>query len=192
MNTLLQQFEKPVGAYLAYLHGRERADGTWEAWIEFEHSRNRKRAATPVETTQANAQAVLYWATGLGQAYFEGALRRALAPAAVQRPMAGHASQAVTRDELIAEIGREILELFRTRRRPRLLGIEIFEAVPHERGNIIRAFEDLEKRQRLLVRRTEAGHDWLLLTEAGLGAAGLERLPHGHEIVAIDPPKTTP
>ena len=190
MTTLLQQFEKPVGAYLAYLHGRERADGTWEAWIEFEHSRNRKRAATPVETTQANAQAVLYWATGLGQAYFEGALRRALAPAAVQRPMAGHASQAVTRDELIAEIGREILELFRTRRRPRLLGIEIFDAVPHERGNVVRAFEHLEKTERLVVRRTQDGNDWILLTEAGLRAVGLEQMPHGHDIAVIDPPKS--
>lgn len=190
MNTLLQQFEEPVGAYRAYLHGRERADGTWEAWIEFEHTQTRNRASTPVETTQANAQAVLYWATGLGQAYFEGALRRALAPTAVQRPMPAHVSHAVTRDELIAEIGREVLELFRLRRTHRLLGNEIFDAIPHERGNVVRAFEHLEKTERLVVRRTQDGNDWILLTEAGLRAVGLEQMPHGHDIAMIDPPKS--
>ncbi len=187
METLLQQFEQPVGDYLAYLHGRERADGTWEAWIVFEHARDHQRVVTPVETTQPNAQAVLYWATGLGQAYFEGALRRALAPTATQRPLVAHVSDAETREELIAEIEREILELFRLRRTPRLLGAQVFDAVPHERGNVVRAFEHLEKQLRLIVRRTEDGNDWIFLTEEGLRAAGLESVPHTHAVDLIDP-----
>jgi len=39
-----------------------------------------RRFSTPVETTQPNVEAVVYWGTGLEATYFEGALQRALNP----------------------------------------------------------------------------------------------------------------
>jgi hypothetical protein len=62
------------------VYGLERADGTWEAWIEFREAQDpRLVRATDRETTQPNRQAVEYWATGLEPVYFEGAFERAVA-----------------------------------------------------------------------------------------------------------------
>jgi hypothetical protein len=47
-----------------------------------------------------------------------------------------------------------------------------------------------EKEQRLVVRRTEEGTDWLILTEEGLAAAGLPRQPHRREAAIVDRPKS--
>jgi hypothetical protein len=58
--------------------GRRRSDGEWEGWIEFVDAAGVKRVSTEVETTQSDADAFLYWATGIGVAYLEGALGRAL------------------------------------------------------------------------------------------------------------------
>lgn len=44
---------------------------------EFERTTDGRRFSTDVETTQPNAEALLYWSTGLTAAYFEGALERA-------------------------------------------------------------------------------------------------------------------
>jgi hypothetical protein len=58
--------------------GRRRSDGEWEGWIEFVDAAGVKRVSTEVETTQSDADAFRYWATGIGVAYLEGALARAL------------------------------------------------------------------------------------------------------------------
>lgn len=58
--------------------GRRRSDGGWEGWIEFVDAAGVKRVSTEVETTQSDANAFRYWATGIGVAYLEGALARAL------------------------------------------------------------------------------------------------------------------
>jgi hypothetical protein len=58
--------------------GHERADGIWEGVIEF--VRDGSRLITGIETTQTNADALEYWATGLQPVYFEAALRRARRP----------------------------------------------------------------------------------------------------------------
>lgn len=58
-----------------------------------------KRVSTDVETTQPDAEAFRYWSNGIGVAYLEGALTRALghqpasapAPTAEPRPPAAHA-----------------------------------------------------------------------------------------------------
>lgn len=62
-------------AYRARVIGHERADGIWEGVIEF--ASNRRRLITRVETTQPNAGALEYWATGLEDVYVENALTRA-------------------------------------------------------------------------------------------------------------------
>jgi hypothetical protein len=59
---------------------------------------------------------------------------------------------------------------------------EVFDASPgYANADIVRAFEDLEKRLRVLVRHTEEGDDWVTLTPEGARLAGLpapEDPPH--------------
>ncbi|HVE73061.1 MAG TPA: hypothetical protein VNI54_16965 [Thermoanaerobaculia bacterium] len=61
--------------YRAYVHGAARPDGTWTGWIEFVSGTTRLR--TDQETSQSNRDALAYWARGLEDVYFDGALRRA-------------------------------------------------------------------------------------------------------------------
>jgi hypothetical protein len=61
--------------YRAYVHGSERPDGMWVGWIEFVGGSRRLR--TEQETSQSNRDALAYWASGLEDIYFEGALHRA-------------------------------------------------------------------------------------------------------------------
>jgi hypothetical protein len=79
--------------------GRRRSDGVWEGTIEFVAETGVKRVSTDVETTQPDAQAFRYWTNGIGVAYLEGALARALGsrtgsaatPTAEARSPAAHA-----------------------------------------------------------------------------------------------------
>lgn len=48
-----QLVTRNADTYIAYLYGRERADGTWEGRITFERTTDRARFTTPVETTQS-------------------------------------------------------------------------------------------------------------------------------------------
>ncbi|HET9983226.1 MAG TPA: hypothetical protein VFQ38_06555 [Longimicrobiales bacterium] len=67
-------------AYLAQACGRAREDGSWEGWIEFHPVDGRTPVRTGRETTQPGRDELAYWATGLGNAYLDGALERALRP----------------------------------------------------------------------------------------------------------------
>ncbi len=53
------------------------AAGTWVGWLEFAAVDGRDVQRTGQETTQPDRDKVLYWATGLTPAYFEGAFSRA-------------------------------------------------------------------------------------------------------------------
>jgi len=65
-------------AYTPRIYAHERADGTWEAWIEFHPADKRKPVfRTGQETSQPNRAAVEYWALGLEPIYFDGAFARA-------------------------------------------------------------------------------------------------------------------
>jgi hypothetical protein len=55
-------------------------DGRWEGWIEFVPADGTPVLRTSQETVQPDRDALLYWATGLGAAFLEGALERALEP----------------------------------------------------------------------------------------------------------------
>ena len=78
----------------------------------------------------------------------------------------------------LAEIEEYIFDLFRREGLTRLLTRRVFESASvYPNGDLVRAFEDLEKRQRLLVRFTEEGNDWLRLTPAGVERAGLPAGP---------------
>jgi hypothetical protein len=73
-------------SYTARACGREMADGRWEGWIEFEPADGSAPIRSARETTQPNRVDTAYWATGLTPVYLEGALHRALSPAAPPPP----------------------------------------------------------------------------------------------------------
>jgi hypothetical protein len=64
--------------YKAQACGRERENGQWEAWLEFENIETGEVLRTQRETTQPNETDAAYWATGLSPVYLEGALKRSL------------------------------------------------------------------------------------------------------------------
>jgi hypothetical protein len=87
----------------------------------------------------------------------------------------------------LEEIEEYIFDLFRKRATARLLATEIFEGTEkYANADLVRAFEDLEKRWRLLVRYTHEGDDWLQLTAEGARYAGLT------EFKTIDQPEAMP
>ena len=198
MDQLLQQFDTPTrdangNLYIVFLYGRSREHDTWQGWLVFERRRDGTRFATPVETTQPNAQAILYWGTGLTDTYFDGALARALSPdraaraSDVSRPAPGlisYGTDTATRRQRLTRFERDIMLFFERRRVERVLTQELFDASPHAHADIVRALEDLERQGRYLVRRTEEGNDWVFLTEEGIRAAGLSDLARRQEMGA--------
>lgn len=85
MPQTLIRFETPVRhrdgrLYRAQACGRERDNGQWEAWLEFEDVETAQIYRSERETTQPNLQDAVYWASGLSPVYLEGALDRILHP----------------------------------------------------------------------------------------------------------------
>ena len=75
---------------------------------------------------------------------------------------------------VLAKVEEYVLGFFQRRGVTRLLVREVFDASPgYANADIVRAFEDLEKRQRALARHTEEGDDWVTLTPEGARLAGL-------------------
>lgn len=183
MERLLQQFERPVRdaagtIYNVFLYGRSRPGDTWQGWLVFERLSDGARFETGVETTQSNAEAILYWATGLTDAYFDGALQRAqngvrehAAPVAIPEPLVG--GNIDTRLARLAALERAILDCFSRARATRLLTQRLFDDLAYAHADVVRALEDLEQQGGLLVRRTEEGNDWVFLTRDGIAVAGV-------------------
>jgi len=64
--------------YAVHVCGDERADGTWEGWIEFHPiDLDHPILSTERETSQPNRAALEYWADGLEPVYLDGAFARA-------------------------------------------------------------------------------------------------------------------
>ena len=87
----------------------------------------------------------------------------------------------------LESIERYIFTLFRDRGTPKLLAKEIFDSTDEfANADLVRAFEDLEKKWRLLVRHTNEGNDWVELTPEGAAYAKVD------QIEAIDQPDAVP
>ena len=85
MAQTLTRFDSPVirrdgNQYTVQACGRERDNGQWEAWLEFENIETGEVLRTQRETTQPNEKDAAYWATGLSAVYLEGALDRVMNP----------------------------------------------------------------------------------------------------------------
>ncbi len=93
----------------------------------------------------------------------------------------------------LAIIEQHIFDLFRKEGTNKLLTKHIFaSAVEYSNADLVRAFEDMEKKGRLLVRYTEEGNDWIHLTPEGMKHAELsnnEGLEQPH--VLPHPPKSS-
>lgn len=199
MERLLQEFERPVSdaggiLYRVFLYGRSRPGDTWQGWLVFERANDGKRFATDVETTQSNAEAVLYWATGLTDAYFDGALVRAQNPrphdaSAIAEPPPVVSGDSDTRRRRLAAIERDVLDCFARDRTRRLLTDALLAELPHANADVVRALEDLEKQGGLLIRQTEEGSDWLILTPVGAKEAGVADTPGVTETAHREPPR---
>ena len=175
MDHTLQYFEKPVtgrdGAeYIVSLFGRSRPHNTWEGWLVFERRDDGRTFSTGIETTQPNSAAILHWAAGLSDAYFEGALERALRekrtprPRVMNPPVVSGDVDANTRAARLSRLERDILSLFQARDAERLPMRIVFAELPYSGADLVRAVESLEKQRHAVVRTTDEGTDWLLLT----------------------------
>jgi hypothetical protein len=68
-----------------------------------------------------------------------------------------------------------VLTFFQAQRRSRILANELFNSTSEfANADLVRALEDLEKRERLLVRHTQEGFDYISLTSQGAESLGLE------------------
>ena len=81
MPETVANFDTPVQdrfgvQYTARACGRQRSDGLWEGWIEFDSIGNSDVLRTQRETTQSGLEDLRYWASGLTPVYLEGALDR--------------------------------------------------------------------------------------------------------------------
>ena len=91
----------------------------------------------------------------------------------------------------LARIEQYIFQLFRERGSRRLLAKEVFDSTPEfSNADLVRAFEDLEKKWRLLVRYTKEGNDWLQLTDAGTEYAGIDDTSD-MDVALPHPPKSS-
>lgn len=91
MAQTLLRFDTPVThrdgrLYRAQACGRERDNGQWEAWLEFEEIDTGTVLRSQRETTQPNQYDAAYWATGLTPVYLEGSLDRILHPPSLKLP----------------------------------------------------------------------------------------------------------
>ena len=77
------------------------------------------------------------------------------------------------------EIELSTMDVFTRRKSAKLLTKDVFQALPqYSNADLVRAFEDLEKTKRLIVRSTLDGHDWISLTSTGAEYAGIKLRPN--------------
>ena len=73
------------------------------------------------------------------------------------------------------KIELSVMDVFSHRGTAKLLTKELFQSLPHyANADLVRAFEDLEKSKRLIVRYTSDGNDWISLTKVGVESAGIK------------------
>lgn len=90
----------------------------------------------------------------------------------------------------LALIEQYIFDVFRKRAEADLLAKEIFDSTSEfSNADLVRAFEDLEKKWRLLVRHTTEGNDWVTLTADGAEYAGVNAVPRA-DAAFLHPPRS--
>jgi len=92
----------------------------------------------------------------------------------------------------LAEIEKYIINFFQEQQQSRILAKALFDSTTvYANADIVRALEDLEKRERLLVRHTTQGNDYISLTAVGITLLGLEETDAESDAGALPhPPKS--
>ena len=92
----------------------------------------------------------------------------------------------------LEEIERYVISFFQELRQSRILAKDLFDSTTvYANADIVRALEDLEKRERLMVRHTTEGNDYVSLTSLGIARLGLEEVDIENEAGALPhPPKS--
>ena len=186
MDRLLQTFDAefvdPEGdRWQVLVYGRNPPGETWQGWLAFVRPRDGATYTTDVETTQPSSEHLVHWAKGLTSTFFDGAFERARqehhhtppsnaehAPLPLRDASADHCTYLAR----LTALERDILHCFIDRSAKQLETRAVFDALPHANADVVRALEALEKRERLLLRQTEGGTDWLVLTDDGVAATG--------------------
>jgi len=173
LRQFAHQFDLPFqargDAYRVSLLCRCRPDGVWEGRIQFESGGGGGVVmTTPVESTQPSERLLLQWATGLGDAFFEGAFERALASVdqkKQRRPVKGRTTDSANVDPIAVE--RRVLECFVKLGAWTLNREAFFEQIDdYSNADVQRAIESLE-REGKVARFTDRGSAWVALqTEA--------------------------
>ena len=148
--------------YRVTLLGHARADGIWEGRVAFKPlTFGGDVIETPVETTQPDERALIRWAEGLSNTFFDGAFRRALA-AVSRKPQPPHRKAVVSTNELDpTDVERRILECFRQFNSPKLNRQTLFDTIDEfSNADVIRAIESLE-RNGVLSTETDRGSVWV-------------------------------
>jgi hypothetical protein len=92
----------------------------------------------------------------------------------------------------LAEIEKYIINFFQEQQQSRILAKDLFDSTTaYANADIVRALEDLEKMERLLVRHTTEGNDYISLTSHGVASLGLDETDVVSEAAALPhPPKS--
>ena len=92
----------------------------------------------------------------------------------------------------LEEIERYVINFIQEEQQSRILAKDLFDSTTtYANADIVRALEDLEKRERLLVRHTTEGNDYISLTSLGIARLGLEETEIENEAAALPhPPKS--
>lgn len=92
----------------------------------------------------------------------------------------------------LEQIEKYVLGFFQAQKRTRILAKELFQSTASfANSDMVRALEDLEKKERLLVRHTTEGFDYVSLTALGAERVGLEMVDlHDDSPAMPHPPKS--
>ena len=91
----------------------------------------------------------------------------------------------------LAQIEKYVINFFQEQQQSRILAKDLFDSTTaYANADIVRALEDLEKRERLLVRHTTEGNDYISLTPLGIALLGLKETDIETETTLPHPPKS--
>lgn len=92
----------------------------------------------------------------------------------------------------LEQIEQFVIGFFQKHNQTRILAKQLFESTSaYANADIVRALEDLEKKERFLVRHTSEGNDYISLTAQGIARLGLEEADVEDNTSAIPhPPKS--
>jgi hypothetical protein len=91
----------------------------------------------------------------------------------------------------LEQIEQYVLGYFQVRQHTRILAKELFDSTgEYANADMVRALEDLEKRERLLVRHTTEGNDYVSLTSQGAARLGFDDVEENDATALPHPPKS--